>query len=37
MTRFITNPKFWILAFAVTWLVVVTVLIATSPSAAVAR
>ena len=37
MTRFVTNPKFWILVFAVIWLAVVTMLIATNPSAAAAR
>jgi len=37
MTRLLANPKFWILAFAVTWLVAITVLIAVSPSAAAAR
>jgi hypothetical protein len=28
VTRLLTNPRFWVLAFVLTWLVVVTVLIA---------
>jgi hypothetical protein len=31
MTRIITNPRFWMLAFALGWLVLITVLIATGP------
>lgn len=34
MTRILANPKFWMLAFVFTWLVVITVLIAVSPSTA---
>ena len=32
MTRFITNPRFWVLAFALSWLVLITVLIALGPA-----
>ncbi len=32
MSRFIANPHFWVLAFVVTWIAVVTVLIATGPT-----
>jgi hypothetical protein len=31
MTRILTNPRFWILAFVFTWLTLVTVLIAETP------
>jgi hypothetical protein len=34
VTRLITNPRFWVLAFVLTWLVLITVLIALGPSAA---
>lgn len=33
MTRLITNPRFWMLAVALGWLVLITVLIATGPAA----
>lgn len=32
MTRLLTNPRFWVLAFVLTWLTVVTVLIALDPT-----
>ena len=32
MTRLITNPRFWVLAFVLSWLVLVTVLIALGPA-----
>ncbi|WP_291414029.1 hypothetical protein [Actinophytocola sp.] len=32
MPRLLTNPRFWILAFVLTWLVVITVLIALGPN-----
>ena len=32
MTRLVTNPRFWVLAFVLTWLVLITVLIALGPS-----
>jgi hypothetical protein len=28
VTRFITNPRFWVLAFALSWLAFITLLIA---------
>jgi hypothetical protein len=28
VTRLVTNPRFWVLAFVLTWLVLITVLIA---------
>ncbi|PPK70109.1 hypothetical protein CLV40_10219 [Actinokineospora auranticolor] len=31
MTRLLTNVKFWLLAIIVTWIAVVTVLIAEAP------
>lgn len=34
MTRLLANPRFWALAFVLTWLAVVTVLIAVSPTVA---
>ncbi len=34
MTRLITNPRFWVLAFVLTWLVLITVLIALGPNTA---
>ncbi len=34
MTRLITNPRFWVLAFVITWLVLITVLIAQEPTLA---
>ena len=33
MTRLLTNPRFWMLAFVLTWLVLITVLIAMGPAA----
>lgn len=33
MTRLITNPRFWVLAFVLTWLALITVLIALGPAA----
>ncbi len=33
MTRLVTNPRFWVLAFVLTWLVLITVLIALDPAA----
>ena len=32
MTRLLTNLKFWLLATVITWITVVTILIAESPS-----
>ena len=32
MTRLITNPRFWVLAFVLSWLVLITVLIALGPT-----
>jgi hypothetical protein len=32
VTRLITNPRFWMLAFVLTWLVLITVLIALGPA-----
>ncbi|WP_269844647.1 hypothetical protein [Actinophytocola xanthii] len=32
MTRLLTNPRFWVLAFVLTWLVLITVLIAVGPA-----
>lgn len=32
MTRLITNPRFWMLAFVLSWLVLITVLIALGPA-----
>lgn len=32
MTRLLTNPRFWILAFVLTWLALITVLIALGPT-----
>jgi hypothetical protein len=32
VTRLLTNPRFWVLALVLTWLVVVTVLIALGPT-----
>ena len=34
MSRLITNPRFWVLAFVLTWLVLVTLLIALGPAVA---
>jgi len=34
MPKLLTNPRFWVLSFVVTWLVVVTVLIAMGPDIA---
>jgi hypothetical protein len=34
MNRLLTNSRFWMLAFVLTWLVVITVLIALSPTVA---
>ncbi|WP_281257434.1 hypothetical protein [Actinophytocola xinjiangensis] len=34
MNRLLTNSRFWMLAFVVTWLILVTVLIALSPTIA---
>jgi hypothetical protein len=31
MSRLLTNPRFWMMSFIVTWLVLVTVLIAMGP------
>ena len=33
MTRLITNPRFWVLTFVLTWLALITVLIALGPAA----
>ena len=33
MTRLITNPRFWVLTFVLTWLALITVLIALGPTA----
>ncbi|MCP2300419.1 hypothetical protein LV79_000095 [Actinokineospora globicatena] len=33
MTRLLTNVKFWLLAVIVTWITVVTVIIAETPGA----
>jgi hypothetical protein len=33
VTRLIVNPRFWVLAFVLTWLVLITVLIALGPAA----
>jgi hypothetical protein len=33
VTRLITNPRFWVLAFVLTWLALITVLIALGPAA----
>jgi hypothetical protein len=32
VTRLLTNPRFWVLAFALSWLVLITVLIALGPA-----
>ena len=34
MSRLLTNPRFWMLAFVLTWLTVITVLIAMGPDIA---
>ena len=34
MSKLLTNPRFWMLSFVLTWLVVVTVLIAMGPAIA---
>ena len=34
MSRLLTNVKFWLLAFSVTWLVVVTAIIVIDPVSA---
>jgi hypothetical protein len=34
MTRLLANPLFWLLAFVLTWLVVITLLIAVGPNIA---
>lgn len=34
MSKLLTNPRFWVLTFVLTWLVVVTVLIAMGPDVA---
>jgi len=34
MNRLLTNSRFWMLAFVLTWLILVTVLIALSPTIA---
>lgn len=34
MTRLLTNPRFWMLAFVLTWLAMITVLIALGPDIA---
>ncbi|HEX2130576.1 MAG TPA: hypothetical protein VHH15_03385 [Actinophytocola sp.] len=31
MTRLLANPRFWVLAFVLTWLAAITVLIAVGP------
>jgi len=31
MTRLLANPRFWMLAFVLTWLAMITVLIAMGP------
>ncbi|MFI7677812.1 hypothetical protein [Actinophytocola sp. NPDC049390] len=31
MSKMLTNPRFWMLTFVLTWLVVITVLIAMGP------
>jgi hypothetical protein len=33
VTRLVTNPRFWVLAFVLTWLALITVLIALGPTA----
>jgi len=33
VTRLITNPRFWVLTFVLTWLALITVLIALGPAA----
>ncbi|HEY0448506.1 hypothetical protein [Actinophytocola sp.] len=32
MTRLLLNPRFWVLAFVLTWLALITVLIAMGPT-----
>jgi hypothetical protein len=32
VTRLFTNPRFWMLAFVLTWLALITVLIALGPT-----
>lgn len=34
MSRLLTNPRFWMMTFILTWLVVITVLIAMGPDIA---
>jgi hypothetical protein len=34
MPRLLTNPRFWMLTFVVTWLVVITLLVAVGPEMA---
>ncbi|GAB1516415.1 hypothetical protein [Actinophytocola sp. KF-1] len=34
MSKLLTNPRFWMVTFVLTWLVVVTVLIAMGPDVA---
>jgi hypothetical protein len=34
MFRLLTNPRFWVLAFVLAWMTVVTVLIAVNPTLA---
>ena len=34
MSKLLTNPRFWMLSFVLTWLLVVTVLIAMGPDIA---
>ncbi|MGH3878485.1 MAG: hypothetical protein ACRDSK_15760 [Actinophytocola sp.] len=34
MTRLVTNPRFWALAFVLTWLALITLLIAMGPAVA---
>ena len=34
MSKLLTNPRFWMLSFVLTWLVVITVLIAMGPDIA---
>ena len=34
MSKLLTNPRFWMLTFVLTWLVVITVLIAMGPDVA---
>ena len=34
MPKLLTNPRFWMLTFVLTWLAVVTMLIATGPDIA---